>query len=54
MALTWSKETHLRIRAICNRSTRLEYQLKIADMELAGVDDIFLRPKVSGTPSWSE
>jgi len=39
MSMDWLDETYLRIGAICNRSTWLEYQLEIAYMELADVDD---------------
>jgi len=38
--MEWLDETHRRVGAICNRSTWLEYQLEIAYMELAGIDDL--------------
>ena len=46
--MEWLDKTHPRVGAICNRSTRLEYQLEIAYMELADVDDL-TATKASGT-----
>jgi len=40
VSMDWLDEIHLRVGAICNRSTWLEYQLEIAYMELADIDDL--------------
>ena len=40
VGMNWLDAIHLRVGAICNRSTWLEYQLEIAYMELADTDDL--------------
>ena len=40
VSMNWLDEIHLRVGAICNRSTWLEYQLEIAYTELADTADL--------------
>jgi hypothetical protein len=40
MGMSWLDETHMRVGAICNRATWMEYQIEMAIMELTDADDM--------------